>query len=153
MTESHPTDAPVQSPLTLVMTVKPEDREVLKAKVHGLQALPPEKNPVTTALDQIGTVHDARFVFLDEDRLAVITTYDGDFERYIMDFVDFVGPVFDDLLLHMVDAPALPVEQHRPEFLAYVRKNDLTCVPPFYSAYPTRTVQDVLADAAAQSQP
>jgi hypothetical protein len=153
MTDARTADAPVQNPLTLVMTVKPEDREVLRAKVHGLQALPPEKNPVTTALEEIGTVHFARFVFIDEDRLAVITTYDGDFERYIMDFVDYIGPVFDDLLQHMVDAPELPVEQHRQEFLAYVRKNDLTCVPPFYSAYPTRTVQDVLADAAAQPQP
>jgi hypothetical protein len=149
MTESHPGDAPVQSPLTLVMTVKPEDREILRTKVHDLQAMPPEKNPVTTALDEIGTVHFARFVFLDEDRLAVITAYDGSFERYIMAFVDFIGPVFDDLLLHMLDAPKLPVEQHRQEFLEYVRKHDLTSVPPFYSAYPTRTVQDILADSAA----
>jgi hypothetical protein len=153
MTESRAADAPVQSPLTLVMTVKREDREILRAKVHGLQALPLEKNPVTAALDEIGTVHFARFVFLDEDRLAVITTYDGDFEPYIMDFVDYVGPVFDDLLQHMVDAPDLPVEQHRQEFLAYVRKYDLTCVPPFYSAYAARTVQDILADSAADPQP
>jgi hypothetical protein len=149
MTQSRPGDAPVQSPLTLVMTVKPEDRDVLRAKVHGLQALPPEQNPVTAALDEIGTVHFARFVFLDQDRLAVITTYDGDFEHYIMDFVDHIGPVFDDLLQHMVDAPGLPVEQHRQEFLEYVRTHDLTCVGTFYSAYPTRTVQDFLADSAA----
>jgi hypothetical protein len=153
MTESRAADAPVQSPLTLVMTVKPGDREMLRAKVHGLQALPPEKNPVTAALNEIGTVHFARFVLLDEDRLAVITTYDGDFESYIMDFVDYIGPVFDDLLQHMVDAPELPVEQHRQEFLAYVRKYDLTCVPPFYSAYPARTLQDILADSAADAQP
>ena len=148
MTESRTADAPVQSPLTLVMTAKPEDREILRTKVHGMQALPPEKNPITTALEEIGTVHFARFVFLDEDRLAVMTTYDGDFERYIMAFVDYIGPVFDDLLQHMVDAPELPVEQHRQEVLRYVRKNDLTCVPPFYSAYPTRTVQDILAASA-----
>jgi hypothetical protein len=153
MTESSAADAPVQSPLTLVMTVKPEDREILRTKVHALQAMPPEKNPVTAALGQIGTVHFARFVHLDDDRLAVITTYDGDFERYIMDFIDYIGPVFDDLLQHMVDAPDLPVEQHRQEFLGYVRKYDLTCVPPFYSAYPTRTVQDILADTAAEPHP
>src|SRR4051812_1085797 len=60
MTESSAADAPVQSPLTLVMTVKPEDREILRTKVHELQAMPPEKNPVTAALGQIGTVHFAR---------------------------------------------------------------------------------------------
>jgi|tagenome__1003787_1003787.scaffolds.fasta_scaffold20967172_3 hypothetical protein len=153
MTESRAADAPVQSPLTLVMTVKPEDREILRTKVHELQARPPENNPIIAALDKIGTVHFARFVIIDEDRLAVITTYDGDFERYIMDFVDYIGPVFDDLLPHMVDAPELPVEQHRQGFLDYVRRRDLTCVPPFYSAYSTRTVQDILADSAAGPQP
>jgi hypothetical protein len=148
MTDARAADEPVQSPLTLVMTVKPEDREILRTKVDGMQALPPEKNPITTALGGIGTVHFARFVFIDQDRLAVMTTYDGDFERYIMDFVDYIGPVFDDLLQHMVGAPELPVEQNRQEFLQYVRTHDLTCVPPFYSAYPTRTVQDILADSA-----
>jgi len=70
-----------------------------------------------------------------------------------MDFVDHIGPVFDDLLPHMVDPPELPVEQHRQGFLDYVRTHDLTCVPPFYSAYSTRTVQDILADSAAGPQP
>ena len=51
MTESHTADAPVQSPLTLVMTVKPEDREILRTKVQELQARPPENNPIIAALD------------------------------------------------------------------------------------------------------
>src|SRR3954453_13326764 len=148
MTESRAADAPVQSPLTLVMTVKPEDREILRTKVHELQARPPENNPIISALDKIGTVHFARFVIIDEDRLAVITTYDGDFERYIMDFVDHIGPVFDDLLPHMVDPPELPVEQHPEEFLAYVNGHDLGCGGTFYSASPPRPVLDIRADDA-----
>ena len=138
----------VQKPLTLVMPVRPEAREALRAQIDGLQALPPEQNPVITALDAIGTVHFARFVFLDDERLAVITTYDGDFERYIMDFVDHIGPVFDMLLRHMVDPPPLPVQQHPEEFLAYVNRHDLGCVGTFYSAYPTRPVLDIRADDA-----
>ena len=143
------TGTTVQSPLTLVMPVRPEARAALRAEVEQLQALPRDRNPVITALDAIGTVHFARFVFLDDDaRLAVITTYDGDFERYIMDFVDHIGPVFDMLLRHMVDPPPLPVQQHPEEFLAYVRRHDLGCVGPFYSAYPTRPVIDIRADDA-----
>jgi hypothetical protein len=138
----------VQKPLTLVMPVRPEAREALRAEVDRLQALPREENPVITALDAIGTVHFARFVFLDDERLAVITTYDGDFERYIMDFVDHIGPVFDMLLQHMVDPPPLPVQQHPEEFLAYVNRHDLGCVGTFYSAYPTRPVVDIRADDA-----
>ncbi|WP_448619002.1 hypothetical protein [Geodermatophilus sp. URMC 65] len=148
MTGGTTTETTVQKPLTLVMPVRPEAREALRAEVDRLQALPREQNPVITALDAIGTVHFARFVFLDDERLAVITTYDGDFERYIMDFVDHIGPVFDTLLRHMVDPPPLPVQQHPEEFLAYVNRHDLECVGTFYSAYPTRPVLDIRADDA-----
>src|SRR3954454_14523393 len=73
-------DATVQHPLTLVMSIKsPEDRRALQAKLDRVQSLPRDQNPVIVALDKIGTVHFARFVFIDETRLAVITTYDGDF--------------------------------------------------------------------------
>jgi hypothetical protein len=141
-------DEPVAQPLTLVMRARPEAAAALRADVEELQATPREHNPVIQALDTLKTVHFAWFVFIDDERLAVITTYDGDFERYIMDFVDHIGPVFDRLLQHMVDPPPLPVRAHREEFLAYVRKYDLGCVPPFYSAYPTRPVVDILADHA-----
>ena len=141
-------DAPVAQPLTLVMRARPEAAAALRAEVEALQATPREHNPVIRALDTLKTVHFARFVFIDDDRLAVITTYDGDFERYIMDFVDHIGWVFDQLLQHVTDPPPLPVEENRAAFLAYVQQHDLGCVPPFYSAYPTRTVVDILADQA-----
>jgi hypothetical protein len=136
----------VQNPLTLVMTARTaDDRRTLEEKLQRLQALPREQNPVVTALDKIATVHFARFVFLDEARLAVITTYDGDFAVYVNEFVDHIGDVFNDLLQHMDGAPPLPVQRHRQEFLDYVQRNDLRCLPPFYSAYPTRTVLDITA--------
>jgi hypothetical protein len=148
MTGGTTTGTTVQHPLTLVLPIRPDARAALRAEVDRLQALPPEENPVIAALEAIGTVHFARFVFLDDERLAVITTYDGDFERYIMDFVDHVGPVFDMLLQHVADPPPLPVQQHPEEFLAYVRRHDLGCVGTFYSAYPTRPVVDIRADDA-----
>jgi hypothetical protein len=146
MSAEPPADNQVQSPLTLVMKIRStDDHRILQAKLGDLQSLPRDKNPIITALDKIATVHFARFVFLDETRLAVITTYDGDFAAYINEFVDNIGDVFNDLLQHMDDAPPLPVQQHRQEFLAYVLRNDLRCLPPFYSAYPEQTVLDILA--------
>jgi len=145
-TEVQTTREPVQSPLTLVMPIRSaEDSRALRATIDQLQSSPPAQNPVIQALEAIGTVHFARFVFLDDTRLAVITTYDGDFDRYINDFVDHIGDVFNQLLQHMADAPPLPVQDNREEFLAYVRKYDLRCVPPFYSAYPDRTVLAIRA--------
>ncbi|MGK5110687.1 MULTISPECIES: hypothetical protein [unclassified Geodermatophilus] len=146
MTGPNAADDPVQNPLTLVMTLRsPEERRTLQGKLEALQSLPREQNPIIAALDKIATVHFARFVFLDEQKLAVITTYDGDFDAYVNEFVDHIGDVFNDLLQHMDSAPPLPVQRHRQEFLDYVRRNDLRCLPPFYSAYPDRTVLDILA--------
>jgi hypothetical protein len=76
--------------------------------------------------------------------LAVITTYDGDFDKYINDFIDTIGDVFNALLSHMQGAPPLPVQQNRDAFLAYVKQNDLRGMDPFYSAYPTASVVTIL---------
>jgi hypothetical protein len=138
---------PVASPLTLVMTAKSEDdSRALVGLVNHIQSLPPDQNPVWSALNKLSIVHFARFVFLDDNmKLAVITTYDGSFEDYLNDFVETIGDVFNQLLSHVKDAPPLPVQTYRNEFHEYVKKNDLTCIPPFYSAYPNLTVLDIQA--------
>src|SRR3954464_6104924 len=137
----------VQNPLTLVMKIKsPADQQALNAMLQKIQSAPPDKNPIWTALDKLRTVHFARFVFLNQNTsLAVITTYDGTFEDYINEFIDEIGDVFNALLAHMDDAPALPVQKNRQAFLDYVRKNDLRAIEPFYSAYPKATVLDIKA--------
>ena len=137
----------VQNPLTLVMPIKSEaDFQKLEQTLMQVQSLPPDQNPITRALDTIGTVHFARFVFLENNtRLAVITTYDGDFDKYINDFVDHIGGVFDMLLQFVADAPPLPVQANREQFLRYVQDHDLRSVGPLYSAYPQSTVLDIRA--------
>jgi hypothetical protein len=147
---TQPQSQPVQNPLTLVMKAKsPEDFAALRQRVEHLMSLPPDQNPVTVALNKIGTVHFARFAFLNNDQLAVITTYDGDFDVYINEFTDEIGEVFDAILSHVEDAPPLPVQTYRKEFLDYIRAHDLRCVGTFYSAYPDRTVLDILESASA----
>lgn len=142
----------VQNPLTLIMKIKSDDDyQKLNALLDHIQGLPANQNPVWVALDKLKTVHFARFVFLSNNsQLAVITTYDGTFEDYINEFIDSIGDVFNGLLAHMQDAPPLPVQQHRAEFLAYVKANDLRGIEPFYSAYPTATVLTI-QDALSQS--
>jgi hypothetical protein len=130
------------------MTIKSEaDYQALRGLLTQIQGLPRDKNPISIALDRIGTVHFARFVFLDETKLAVITTYDGNFEDYLNDFVNEIGKVFDALLAHMADAPPLPVEQNRQAFIEYVRSRNLPCLGTLYSAYPTLGVRTILAQA------
>lgn len=138
---------PIQHPLTLLMKARsPECWAELRRTVEHIQSLPDEKNTFIAALNAIGTVHFARFAFLDDSRqLAVITTYDGDFEEYINEFVNKIGHIFDKLLEYIENAPPLPVEKYRAEFLDYIRSHDLGAVGSFYSAYPRRTVFDIIS--------
>lgn len=137
----------VQSPLTLIMNIKsPEDFAQLNGLLAKIQSAPPEANPIWVALTKLNTVHFARFVFLQNNtQLAIITAYDGDFDKYINDFIDSIGDIFNALLAHMKDAPPLPVQQNRDAFLAYVKQNDLRAIDPFYSAYPQASVVTILA--------
>ncbi len=139
-----------QNPLTLIMQIKsPADAVALKGMLTHFQSMPRDVNPIDVALDKLAKVHFARFVFLDNDtRLAIITSYDDAFEDCINDFVNVIGDIFNALLAHMSDAPALPVQQNRAAFLEYVRRNDLQSYGPFYSAYPALGVKTILANAA-----
>ncbi|MFM9959872.1 MAG: hypothetical protein ACKV2Q_01455 [Planctomycetaceae bacterium] len=146
-------EAAVANPLTLVMTIKSkEDEAQLKALLTKMLIASPTENPVTQAMNKLGIVHDARFVFLD-GKLLVITTYDHDFETYIDTFVKEIGHIFDALLVHMADAPKLPVKDNADEFLAYVQKNDLKSFTSFYSGYPSLSRKDVVELAQKANVP
>ena len=145
------------NPLTLVFDLK--DGTDIKQLGGILVSLKPT---IEAAMTSIGTVHYARFVVLDAStqnlqpgprgpyKLAVITTYDGDFDAYIQDFVNNIGDIFDALLAFTPDGGSLvPVKDNVAAFTEYVSKNDASRNPPNdafteYSAYPC-TVQQVLA--------
>jgi hypothetical protein len=136
---------PVANPLTLVMTIKSEqDYQALKKLLEDLQGRPPEQNPIRVALTKLGIVHFARFVFLSPSQLAIITTYDGNFEDYLAAFIKEIGGIFDMLFAHIKDAPPLPVAEHPKHFSDYIKAHDLPCIPPFYSAYPGLKTLDIL---------
>ena len=150
MTEQPP--QPVQNPLTAIMKAKSsEDYAALQQLIEHFQSLPPDKNPVTVALNKLGNVHFARFAFLGNNQVGVITTYDGDFDSYINEFTNEIGDVFNALLAHVENAPPLPVQTYRQEFLDYIHVIDCRCVGMFYSAYPNRTVLDILASTSGPS--
>jgi hypothetical protein len=136
----------VSRPLNLVVTAKsPEDFQALKALVAGLGKGPGLNNPFTEAMDKLGNVHDARFVFLPDNKLGVFTTYDDDFDRYIDLFIDEVGDLFNAILKHVKDAPQGRVQDLRTEFRDFVKSHDLSSEGSFYSAYPTLRVIDIRA--------
>jgi len=99
--------------------------------------------------DTIGTLHLAHFVPLEDSKLGFFTVYDGPFEKYIQDFAEKLGPMFDLLFKFVSEPPATPSAKNAGELMKWVAERDL---PPigFYQAYPGLRVQDVnalLADA------
>jgi len=138
----------MQNTLCLVLTLKsPADYDALVA------ILPIVKGQVDNAFAQLKNVHFARVVFLDENtKVAVITEFDGDFDKYVQDFAQALGPVFDTLFAHSVEAPPLPVEdpQNLQAFIDLSKKYNITPAY-FYSAYPDLTVINIL-NLQSQSQ-
>jgi hypothetical protein len=149
------------NPLTFILPLKPGvDLTDLAAAIAA------EQPTIDAALEAIGTVHFARFVLLDGSSpnlqpkpggtgpfsLAVITSYDGDFDVYIQDFVNKLGLVFNALLSFSADGAGLvPVASNVAAFTAYIAANDASQQPPnnkfpLYNAY-HYTVQQVLAAA------
>jgi len=141
-----PTGNSAQTPLTCIMPIKSAADAAALAQI-----LPRAKILVDKALDAIGTVHFARFVFLQNNtQLAIITTFDGSFAQYITDFANNIGDVFNTLFQHVSDPPPMPVQQHVKEFIAWVSAHDAPHCG-FYSAYPSLEVQDIRPLAARAS--
>ena len=60
------------------------------------------------AADAVGTVHDMRFVFLDNDtKLLFATAYDGDFDPYIEDFATKIPNAMDLWLSNFEGYPGM----------------------------------------------
>jgi hypothetical protein len=128
----------VQSALNLYLPLKtPAQFPALAAEIKAAQPT------VYEALASLHYVHFARFLGSpDYSALWVITTFDGEIEPYIMDFVGVLGDVFTALLLYVRDAPPLPVQRFAREFVEFVIANNVST--EVWSAYPSRTVIDVL---------
>ncbi len=133
---------PTQTPLNLIMPIKPGSAPALRALLTGVGAR--QDKPVERALVGLGNVHHAQFVFLENDtRLGVLTWYDGTFDDYIVSFVEHIGGIFNAILQYVDGAETLiPVETHRDGFLAFIAAHDYKCLHAF-SAYPGRRLFDI----------
>ncbi|MFJ2771010.1 hypothetical protein [Streptomyces sp. NPDC087300] len=88
--------------------------------------------------DRIGTVHDMRFVFLDNDtKLLFATAYDGEWDAYIDDFATKVPNYMDMLFSAGEDWPGI----HDPSVKDWIAERQVTA-EGWYVANPHLTVVD-----------
>jgi hypothetical protein len=89
--------------------------------------------------DRVGTVHDMRFVFLDNDtKLLFATAYDGEWDAYIEDFVAKIPNEMDALFSAWEGWPGI----HSPEVKDWIAKYQVTA-EGWYVANPDLTVRDI----------
>lgn len=83
---------------------------------------------IYSGLDNVGTVHMARFTIVDNN-LLMFSFYDGDFRTYIRDFIMTLGHAFDAVAELIEDPPPLPCWQHVDEFIDWVHAHDALQLP------------------------
>jgi hypothetical protein len=88
--------------------------------------------------DAVGTVHDMRFVFLDNDtKLLFATAYDGEWDPYIEDFATKIPNALDLLLCNCEGWPGI----RSPEAKEWIAKHQISA-EAWYVANPDLTVAE-----------
>src|SRR6201981_1494587 len=104
-----------------------------------LRALLQLRNGNFDDTDRVGTVHDMRFVFLDNDtKMLFATAYDGDWDVYIEDFVAKIPNEMDVLFSCWEGWPGI----HSPKVKDWIAKYQVTA-EGWYVAHPDLTVRDI----------
>jgi len=104
------------SELTVIIPLAPGGAQRLRAFLRLLGGN-------LNGADKVGTVHDMRFVFLDNDtRLLFATAYDGDWDAYIDDFATRIPDYLDILNAGWEGWPGI----RSPEAKNYLAKHQVT---------------------------
>src|ERR1700758_3019677 len=116
----------VQHMMNLIMPLK--DKSAVGRATAAL-AIAANKDEIYAGLDNVGTVHFARFVIVG-DNICMFSVYDGDFTNYIRDFIVTIGEVFN-AVVKLVEGgeKVTPCEDHVEAFIQWVHERDLYQVP------------------------
>ncbi len=88
--------------------------------------------------DKVGTVHDMRFVYLENDtKLLFATAYDGDFDPYIDDFATIITDQMDVLFSACEGWPGI----RSPKVKDWIANHQIQA-EGWYVASPNLTVRD-----------
>jgi hypothetical protein len=116
----------LQNMMNLVMPLK--DKSPL-GRAKAVAVISQNSDAIYAGLDNVGTIHAARFDIVD-DKLCMLSVYDGDFSNYIRDFIFTIGDVFDGLMDLVEDGDLVKPCRHNVEaFIEWVHERDLYQVP------------------------
>jgi hypothetical protein len=117
------------SELTAIMPLKPGGAEKLRKFFNLIEGN-------LAGAGQVGTLHNMRFVFLDQDtKLLFATAYDGEWDPYIDDFATKIPEMMDYLFGNVEGWPGI----HSPEVKDFIVQYQLPA-EAWYVAHPNLTV-------------
>ena len=120
------------SELTVVARLVPGGADRLR-RIFGLV------NGNFEGAQRVGTLHDMRFVFFDNDeRILFATTYDGDWDSYINDFATKIPDLMDLLFASVEGWPGIA----SPKVKDFIADHQITAAG-WFVANPQVTVVDV----------
>ena len=125
----HPSFQPgdnLQCMMNLIMPLKVKSPI---GRAEAALAIAQNKDAIYAGLNNVGTVHFARFVIVG-DNICMFSVYDGDFTNYIRDFIATIGDVFN-AVVELVEGgeDVLPCEENIEAFIQWVHERDLYQVP------------------------
>lgn len=142
-TDAGPPDG--TQPLTALTPIIPGRRAALQQVLAGVQRRIASGGP--TPLDDIGTVHFARWVVLPDGNegghLLFASNFDGPWDDYIEDFAARAPESFDAIYSNCVGWPERG-SRNIDAFKAYIREHEVRA-DVYYRAYPRATVKQVKA--------
>jgi hypothetical protein len=120
------------SELTMIVPLAPGGAKRLRAFLRLL------RGNLKRGGDLVGTLHNMRFVFLDNDtKLLFATTYDGEWDAYIDDFVSKIPDYLDLIDSSWEGWPGI----RSPGAKDYIAKHQITA-EGWYVAHPDLTVAE-----------
>jgi hypothetical protein len=116
----------VQCMMNLIMPLKIKSPI---GRAEAALAIAQNKDAIYAGLNNVGTVHFARFVIVG-DNICMFSVYDGDFTNYIRDFIATIGGVFN-AVVKLVEGgdDVIPCEEKVEAFIQWVHERDLYQVP------------------------
>ena len=144
----------VVSELSVLLKVKPGREQRLRQELTASIADSAQHAEGQKILEDIGTVHEVRYVLFDDDtRLLLATSFDGDWDVYIDDFArTMVLQIWENFLIHCEGYPdaagvaSLSLDEQK-EFLT---AHQVTAAG-YDRVYPDVTVKEILKALRVQT--
>jgi len=133
----------VRTEFTVYTNIKPGHEKAVREAIEHATHDPRRAD----AVKEIGTLHEARWVFFDNDRrLMFCSSFDGTWDKYIDDFAaTYIANIFDSVFSHCEGYPGLTDPGIKDWFLINARE-----AAAYICAYPDASVKQIWKALAVQ---